>query len=185
MEFLSKIELKELLIFTSLNLIYCLLSVFKDILRQRGTRNQSAWMSTFTYATYILVIKRITNSSTEVAIIGTMISNFLGDYLGRWIIEYFIPRQVICYRYTICKDRSDIENIIDFLENNDLGYKYENAHSRHKEYLSFQVYTKDKEEDKLVENMLNEHNIIHYNRGESRNKGNINLGQKQNENNSQ
>lgn len=163
------IDIKTILIFTGINLIYVTGSCLKDIARQKLPKKWSATIATLTYMYYVIVLKALVDIPTEWAIIGTGISNFLGDIIGRVISEQIIPRGVICYRFTICKDRKDIETINNYLEENDLGYKWESAHSLHKDYLCYQVYTKNKEQDKAIEALLVLHKIKQYNRTESKN----------------
>lgn len=40
-------------------------------------------------------------------------------------------------------------------------------------YLSYQIYTKNKDEDKQIENLLIEHKIDKYNRTETKNTANL------------
>ena len=163
------INLKTIITFTLLNLIYVAGGCLKDISRQKLSKRWSAIISTLTYMYYIIVLKTIVDIPTDVAIIGTGISNFLGDYIGRIIGEKLIPRGIICYRFTICRDRKDIDEINKYLEDNNFGYKWENAHSLHKEYLSYQIYTQNKKEDKQIESLLILHNIDKYNKSETKN----------------
>lgn len=163
------INLKIIITFTLLNLVYVTGGCLKDIARQKLPKKWSAIIATLTYMYYVIVLKTLVDIPTEWAIIGTGISNFLGDLIGRIISEHLIQRGVICYRFTICNDREDINDINKYLEENDLGYKWEAAHSLHKEYLCYQVYTKNKEQDKLIEALLVLHRINTYNRTESKN----------------
>ena len=168
-ELFDNISIIQIGIFTAINLIYCVANVIKDVLRQKGTRRQSALMSAISYSIYIVVVKRVAEVSYSTAIIGTILSNLIGDYLGRVIAENLIPRGIVCYRFTVCKDKTGLDKINEYLENNDLGYKWEEAHSLHNDYLSYQIYTKDKNEDKLIENLLIENKIDKYNRSETKN----------------
>ncbi len=162
------IETKQLLIFTGINLCYCILGVFKDILRQRGTKIQSSTVSAICYAFYAIVVSQIAHLPLEVSIIGIIISNLVGDFIGRTLVEYIIPRGLVCYRFTIDKKYDKIDDINEFLEKEDLGYKWEAAHSLHNEYLCYQVYTHSKEQDRLVESLLTLNKIENYNRMEGK-----------------
>lgn len=166
-------NLNKILIFTGMNLIYVLLGTGKDIFRQKAPKKWSATIACITYSFYVIVVKAIVNVPTEVAIIGTAISNFLGDYFGRMICEWILPRGIVCYRFTLNKNRQDINEINKYLENNNFGYKWEPAYSLHNEYVCYQIYTKNKDDDKQIEALLILHKIDKYNKTESKNILNI------------
>jgi uncharacterized protein YebE (UPF0316 family) len=170
------IDLKIIITFTLLNLVYVTGGCLKDIARQKLSKKWSAIIATLTYMYYVIVLKTLVDIPTEWAIIGTGISNFLGDIIGRIISEHLIPRGVVCYRFTINKDRADIDEINNYLETHNFGYKWEGAHSLHNEYLCYQVYTQNKEEDRSIEALMTLHNIDKYNKSESKNT--INLSKK-------
>lgn len=170
------IDLKIIITFTLLNLVYVTGGCLKDIARQKLSKKWSAIIATLTYMYYVIVLKTLVDIPTEWAIIGTGISNFLGDIIGRIISEHLIPRGVVCYRFTINKDRTDIDEINNYLETHNFGYKWEGAHSLHNEYLCYQVYTQNKEEDRSIEALMTLHNIDKYNKSESKNT--INLSKK-------
>ena len=163
------IDLKIIITFTLLNLVYVTGGCLKDIARQKLSKKWSAIIATLTYMYYVIVLKTLVDIPTEWAIIGTGISNFLGDIIGRIISEHLIPRGVVCYRFTINKDRTDIDEINNYLETHNFGYKWEGAHSLHNEYLCYQVYTQNKEEDRSIEALMTLHNIDKYNKSESKN----------------
>ena len=166
---IKELNIDKILLFTGMNLIYVLLGVGKDVFRQTAPKKWSATIACVTYSFYVIVVKAIVGVPTEVAIIGTAISNFLGDYFGRMICEWILPRGVVCYRFTINKDRADIDEINNYLETHNFGYKWEGAHSLHNEYLCYQVYTQNKEEDRSIEALMTLHNIDKYNKSESKN----------------
>ena len=170
------IDLKIIITFTLLNLVYVTGGCLKDIARQKLSKKWSAIIATLTYMYYVIVLKTLVDIPTEWAIIGTGISNFLGDIIGRIISEHLIPRGIVCYRFTINKDRTDIDEINNYLESHNFGYKWEGAHSLHNEYLCYQVYTQNKEEDRSIEALMTLHNIDKYNKSESKNT--INLSKK-------
>lgn len=172
-----QINISQLLTFTGLNLIYVILGVIKDVTRVKGSKKQSSISATITYGFYVFIITKIVSVPLEIAITGTMISNLIGDYLGRSIIEKFLPRGTVCYRFTICKDKEGVNQINSYLEKENLGYKWENAYSLHKEYLSYQIYPNNKQEDKLVESLLILYKIDKYNRTET--KSTINFKEKE------
>lgn len=170
------IDLKIIITFTLLNLVYVTGGCLKDIARQKLSKKWSAIIATLTYMYYVIILKTLVDIPTEWAIIGTGISNFLGDIIGRIISEHLIPRGIVCYRFTINKDRTDIDEINNYLETHNFGYKWEGAHSLHNEYLCYQVYTQNKEEDRSIEALMTLHNIDKYNKSESKNT--INLSKK-------
>lgn len=130
-------EIQNFIVYFGINLLYIILNCIKDIFRQKGTRTQSMIIATISSTVYVILIKKLVDMDYIIIIIGTILANMLGDRLGRVIGEYLIPRGIVCYRFTICKERDDLNNINTFLEDNNFGYKWENAHSLHKEYLLF------------------------------------------------
>ena len=167
------INLKIIITFTLLNLVYVTGGCLKDIARQKLPKKWSATIATITYMYYVIVLKALVEIPTEWAIIGTGISNFLGDIIGRIVSEHLIPRGIVCYRFTLNKNRKDIQEINQYLENNNFGYKWEPAYSLHNEYVCYQVYTKNKDDDKRIEALLILHKIDKYNKTESKNILNI------------
>lgn len=164
-KYVNEFNIWSFIVFFLLNLIYVILGCLKDILRQKGTKSQSSNMSALCYGFYIIILKQISGTDMLSCVLGTIISNKVGDYLGRIIADKIKPRPCTSFEITL-SDQKEGKKLItmfnQYLLKYNMGYFVQDGHKPGRKYSVFKVYTKDTLEDKLVLKFIDTHKIRHW-----------------------
>ena len=80
------------LIFFLLNLINVMLSTVKSVLTVKASRLIATLINALAYGYYTIIIKQISNSSIEMVVTVTIITNLIGVYTSLWLLDKFKKR---------------------------------------------------------------------------------------------
>lgn len=160
---MTNINWTMFLYFVILNLIYVIMNTISSILCIKGSKGVSSIASAICYGFYTIVLKTIVGCDTFTTVVGTIISNIVGRYLGMWLSPIFIGRPIVSYKFTIFRDEPYIEDLFNRLEELDLGdyisWHYVKCQDTISKWYKFTIYSKDKDGDKFVEALLKEYDI--------------------------
>ena len=147
-------------LFFLLQLINVIMSTMRSIITIKGKVHTSAIFNAISYTFYNCIVKLITSQNMGVIIIVTFITNWVGVYIARFILDKFRKDKLWIYMATLNTKNTDVDNIIKMLKVADIKHVY-NEIEKDKLY-SFQIFAPTQSDSSMIENILNKYNIKHY-----------------------
>lgn len=77
----------SIIIFTAVQLVNVFLSTIKSVLTVNGSKSTAAIINSVSYTIGAVITKMITQQSFEIAIVVTFISNIIGVYVAKFVLE--------------------------------------------------------------------------------------------------
>lgn len=167
--------IKGLITFTFFNTIYVILNTIKTNTSVKAKANDakakrtSSILSTITYAYYTIILKMVAQNNILESFFGTGISNYFGNYIGIGLSKKVIKRNWRHCIINVSRQKYTKEQIIALdVELKDKGLKLNVAEKfqfktgtleREKEYFEYKVFSKSDAQDKILENIIKEHNL--------------------------
>jgi len=151
--------LKELFTITVLmfflsSLLNVILSTMKTVLTVRASKQIATLINCVNYTINTVIIKQITECDTWIAAIVTFFTNLIGVYFALWLIDRFKKDKLWKITVTI-KDINVLYEVVDILDEKDIEYTYESRYySKMKKGGRLEVFSKSKEESKIVKEIL-------------------------------
>lgn len=152
---MTNINWSMFLYFVILNLIYVIMNTISNILCIKGSKKVSSIASAVCYGFYTIVLKTIVGCDTFTTVVGTIVSNIVGRYLGMWLSPIFIGRPITSYKLTLDIDSIWYDILCNELEENNIKYHYIECQNRYlRKWLKFSIYPVNKEQDKIIDHFL-------------------------------
>lgn len=143
----------DLIIFFSIQLFTVILSTLKTIWTIDGSRLRASIINAIAYTFGAVITKLITKQSFEVIIIITMLSNLIGVYIAKIIIDKS-KKERLWTISTVILD-VDTENIENLLKTRSLQYTLIKAENR----MFLTVFSHSKGESILTKEILDKFNL--------------------------
>lgn len=143
-----------IVLFTVLQFINVVISTLKSILTINGSRVTAAIINAVSYTFYAIIVKLISEQTFFVIIIVTFLTNILGVYLAKYIVDITKKERLWVITCTIknhIKDNIELE-----LKKQHIGYTSINA--EHSRYLLY-IFAYSKEQSAISFKMLKQYNI--------------------------
>lgn len=169
----------KFILFTILNLIYVVGNTLKSLMTNAAdpedkkaiadSSNASAWV----YAFYTIVVKQMVGCDVFTTVVGTYISNKIGNGIGILLSPRFIARKCIKHRVSIAhKYEEELKNFnYDLWQlkcQGILKYNHHTEMSESKEdfnkkvyFEEFKIWTLDTEADKKIQELIDKYGLKH------------------------
>lgn len=140
------------LIFFLLNLINVMLSTVKSVLTVKASRLIATLINALAYGYYTIIIKQISNSSIEMVVVVTIVTNLIGVYTSLWLLDKFKKDKVwkisvICY--------PDLAVILGKqLEIHDIGYNTYEINTKFGQSIEMDIFSKNQNESKIIKGLI-------------------------------
>lgn len=140
------------LIFFLLNLINVMLSTVKSVLTVKASRAVATLISALAYGYYTIIIKQISNSSIEMVVIITIVTNLIGVYTSLWLLDKFKKDKVwkisvICY--------PDLAEILGKqLEGHSIDYNTYNINTKFGQSVEMDIFSKNQNDSRIIKGLI-------------------------------
>lgn len=139
----------QLIIFIVIQFINVVISTVKSILTVSGGKLSAALVNTISYTIGVAVVKMLTSFDFPTVLIITMLTNFIGVYLAKLIIEKKRKDRLWNIHATVKSERADeIENALQ-----DAELTYTAVHARNSRVI-FNIYVANKDETRAAKEIL-------------------------------
>ena len=102
----------------------------------------------------------ITAQDTTVILVTTFVTNLLGVYIARWVLNLFRKEKLWVFNATLTSKKINCEEVIKLLEAANIKYLY-NTIVENKLY-SFQVFSYNCRESDMIKKILERYSIKFY-----------------------
>lgn len=182
LELFKEFNIKSFIIFFIFNLIYVILNTIKNISsvksnpRDKKAKAKSSRISTVCYMWYTIILKQIAQIDLLSSILGTGLSNYIGNYLGISLSKSIIERPTVHYIITMSdknEGQDTINKVIKEIVQADLSYNICDSYkldinlNHCKEFKTITIFPKNDKEDKFLDNLVEKYNLHYIDRRES------------------
>lgn len=87
LSFLASYMTADLAIFIAIQFVNVILSTVKSVMTVNGDKLSASLWNTVSYCVGAVVTKMLTQQSFEIIIIVSAVTNMIGTYVGKWILE--------------------------------------------------------------------------------------------------
>lgn len=151
---------QDIMFFFCIQLLNVILSTIKSILTINGSPKIASIANAIYFTLYAYVIKLIVTEELIVVLIVTFITNLIGVYLGKIILEYFEKDKLWIYTcFFECNENSVIK-LAEKLAHLDIECVYTTIMDN--KLYEIKILTDSKEESRLVVNLLKNNKIKYY-----------------------
>lgn len=141
--------MNELLLFILIQLITTIISTIKSIATVNSGKTVAAIINAISYTFGAIVTKFITKQSMEIIIPVTFLSNLIGVYIGKLIMEKTKKERLWIFNATV---KTVVSTFVETdLLNRNIQYTILKA-KNHRDF--FTIFSNSKEESKLIEEIL-------------------------------
>lgn len=143
----------DILIFIIIQFVNVILSTIKSVVTVNGGKMSASIVNSVSYTFGAVITKLITKQSFETVIIVTLLSNLIGVYIGKWIIEKTKKERQWTITATLrSNNRDGVEN----------GLRHRNIQftlmpAENDRYL-INIYSRSKGESAMIKEILEEEN---------------------------
>lgn len=149
MTILMQMASPALWIFIAIQLVNVILSTIKSIVTVNGSRMNASVINAVSYTFGAVITKLLTEQSFEVAIVVTFITNIVGVWLGKYIIDKRQPERLWTVNATVrSKEKQALE---DKLKNRSIQFILLPAENDR--YL-YTIFARSKAESSLLQEIL-------------------------------
>lgn len=121
-EFFTNPAIVSILIFFFLNLINVILGTMRSILTVKSTPFVAMLINTISYTFYAGIVKLTSGQSMVVVLISTALTNIIGVYLARFILDKFKKDKLWRISATVKENSKNLLSIQNQLETFNIGY---------------------------------------------------------------
>lgn len=148
------------LLFILIQFVNVILSTFKSILTVNGGKISASLINSISYTFGSVITKLITKQSYEVVIVSTFLTNFIGVFIAKWLLEKREPIKLWMFQVTVkCNKFKEIERN---LQKSNIKYTAMQALNNR---VSISIYSCDKLESDIVKRIIKgEHYTVLENR---------------------
>ena len=148
------------LLFVLIQFVNVILSTFKSILTVNGGKISASLINSISYTFGSVITKLITKQSYEVVIISTFLTNFIGVFIAKWLLEKREPIKLWIFQVTV--KRNKFKEIERNLQKSNIKYTAMEALNNR---VSISIYSYDKLESDIVRRIIkDEHYTVLENR---------------------
>lgn len=149
MTILMQMASPALWIFIAIQLVNVILSTIKSIVTVNGSRMSASVINAISYTFGAVITKLLTEQSFEVAIVVTFITNIVGVWLGKYIIDKRQPERLWTVNATVrSKEKQALE---DKLKSR--GIQFILLPAENDRYL-YTIFARSKAESSLLQEIL-------------------------------
>ena len=148
--------MNSLLLFFALSLINVILSTVKSILTIKASNFVASLINAISYAFNAIVIKQLVDFDTTTTIIVVIITNFVGVWFGKWLLEK-------CRKDSLWKIEATVDNtqsgkLSCMLDLQDIPFTVSEVrrNSSNQPYFNFEIYSSSQEESHYIRFLLEE-----------------------------
>lgn len=152
-EFIQNIDI-SIVIFIFIQLLTVIISTIKSILTVNGTKHAAAFTNSVAYTFGAVVTKMITNQSFEVIIIVSMITNYIGVYFAKWLIDKNKKERLWTIMATIWTEQ--VDDIESALKSRGVKYTMMPAFN---ERILISMYSYSKGESSIISEILDKYDV--------------------------
>lgn len=142
----------DIVIFVTIQTINVILSTVKSIITVNGSRGAAAWINAISYTFGAIVTKLLTQQSFEVIIIATMLTNLVGVYTAKWLMDKTKKPRLWTIMATV--RGNDIKNVENELLRRSVQFVTTPGHNDR--YL-VNIFARTKGESAIAREILDEH----------------------------
>lgn len=152
----------DLAIFFGLQLINVILGTMRSILTVRASTGVSALINAVSFTFYNAVVKMITNQDMTIVLIATFITNFVGVYIAKWILDIGKKDKLWVFCATVKKRTANdgIDTVIAMLEKANIQFVYNVVVSG--KLYTMQIFSYSQKESVMITEILKNYNIKYY-----------------------
>lgn len=147
-------------LFFLLQLINVILSTMRSILTINAKPSVAALFNACSYTFYNVIVKLITSQDMAVIMVVTFLTNLLGVYIAKFILNKMTKDKLWIYNATIKGKNISIDTIIEMLKVAKIDYLYNTI--KQDSLYSLQIFAPSQKESKLIREILNTYNIKYY-----------------------
>lgn len=148
------------LIFFICQLINVILSTMRSIITIKGSVHLSAVFNAISYTFYAGVVKLITNQDMTVVLIVTLLTNLMGVYIARFILDKMTKDKLWVFNATLKTKNCSVEKIVEMLKVAEIKYIYSEIIID--KLYSFQIFAPTQKESKMIKEILSNYDIKFY-----------------------
>lgn len=138
-----------LVIFILIQFVNVMLSTMKSIATVKGTKMMASLMNAISYTFGAVVIKLITQQSFPVVVVVTLLTNLVGVYAAKWLLEKMEKEKLWTIVATVKKQEG--EHIESELKRRDIQYTIAPAYNSR---LIINIFSYTKAESELIKEIL-------------------------------
>ena len=148
----------NLLLFIALSLINVVLSTVKSILTIKASNFVASLINAVSYAFNSIVIKQLVGFDTTTTIIVVVVTNFIGVWFGKWLLEKF--RKDSLWKIEATVDDTQSGKLSCMLSLRDIPYTVSEVqrNTSKGKYYNFGIYSTTQDESSYIKFLLKETN---------------------------
>lgn len=157
MTILTQMTSKALWLFVVIQLVNVIISTIKSIVTVNGSRKNASIINAISYTFGAVITKLLTQQSFEVAIIVTFITNLLGVWIGKYIMDKRKPENLWTVNATVrSKEKSALEKALLHR-----GIQFILLPAENDRYL-YTIFARSKAESALLEDILKNFDVKYH-----------------------
>ena len=148
------------LIFFLLNLINVMLSTIKSVLTVKASRGIATLINAIAYGYYTIIIKQIGDSSIEMVVTVTIITNLIGVYTSLWLLDRFKKDKV--WKISVICSNADGMAIGKRLQEKEIGYNVYKVVTKFGSSVGIDIFSKDQKDSHNVKEIIADYQIKYH-----------------------
>lgn len=144
-------------LFFLLQLVNVILSTMRSILTINAKPSVAAIFNAISYTFYNVIVKLITSQDMAIIMIVTFLTNLLGVYIAKFILNKLSKDKLWIYTATIKDKNVSIHTIIEMLKVANIKYLYNTI--KENELYSLQIFAPTQKESKLIREILETYDV--------------------------
>lgn len=140
------------LIFFLLNLINVMLSTVKSVLTVKASRATATLINALAYGYYTIIIKQISNSSIEMVVIVTIVTNLIGVYTSLWLLDKFKKDKV--WKISVVCYPDLAEKLGKQLEGHGIGYNTYSINTKFGQSVGMDIFSKNQNDSRIIKGLI-------------------------------
>lgn len=144
------------LVFLLASIFNVILHTIKSIVTVQGTTLSAALINAITFGFYTCIVKLISNTDLIISVPLTIIANFAGVYIARWLLELFKKDKVWRISCTFPKEKEKILNAFE-LQVDEYNIKY--LKFPYEGGTIVDIFSKTQGESTLIKEIIEKNNL--------------------------
>lgn len=150
----------SVIFFIIITLINVILSTVKSILTVKSSRGVATLINAIAYGFYTLVVKQMTEVSTEIVVIVTIVCNLIGVYFSMWLLDKF--KKDLLWKVTVIPSSNSYANIREELISNNLGFNEYQINTKYGEQRALDIFSETQLDSKIIKTIIDKNDRTKY-----------------------
>ena len=146
----------DLAIFVTIQMVNVIISTIKSILTVNGSKMTAAVVNSVSYTFANVVTKLLTQQPFEVIIVTTMVTNMVGVYAAKWLMEKTRKERLWTVMATVRSDHKD--DVEEALQRRSIQYTLVRAEN---DRWFVNIFSHSKAESAMIREILHQWDIRH------------------------